>query len=90
MNVVDATAPTFACPGPAPFTLDLCDEYTLTPADLGLSGTDNCGGTYPNLVCTQDVKLVAAATQDCGCEEIWFRNMEDADLQILDGKDERD
>ncbi|PSR13661.1 MAG: hypothetical protein C7N36_07150, partial [Bacteroidetes bacterium] len=44
VTVVDATAPSFTCPAATTLTLNLCNEYTLTPADLGLSGTDNCGG----------------------------------------------
>ncbi|MEZ4988205.1 MAG: HYR domain-containing protein [Saprospiraceae bacterium] len=44
VTVDDTTPPTFTCPTATTLTLDLCNEYTLTPADLGLSGTDNCGG----------------------------------------------
>ncbi|MEZ4988204.1 MAG: HYR domain-containing protein [Saprospiraceae bacterium] len=44
VTVDDTNAPTFTCPAATTLTLNLCNEYALTPADLGLTGTDNCGG----------------------------------------------
>ncbi|SEQ54652.1 HYR domain-containing protein [Neolewinella agarilytica] len=60
VTVEDTEAPTFICPTTAEITLDLCGETTISPVDLGLIVTDNCG-LIPTIALSQ-TDLVGVGT----------------------------